>query len=96
MAESENTEVTIDVPLVLKIDVTLLRRQKRYLVEVQQDPEAAAEAKTAIEGILNLLDFVQDQIVDQGLASEPEVFGFSGRSKVPNHTGREARSTRRA
>lgn len=86
MARSTDTpQKTVDVNVTLRVDLDLLRRQKRALVGLQSS-QIGAEKKEAIEGILNLLDFVQDQIVDQGQASEQAVFRF------PSRTG----ATRRA
>ena len=45
---------------VLNIDVPLLKRQKRTLVTLQSKVTTTAREKEAIEGVLNLLDAVQD------------------------------------
>ena len=52
-----------------KIDWKKLRQQKRWLVAYQGGDDNAAE------GLLNLLDHIQDAAVADGLASEEEVFG---------------------
>jgi hypothetical protein len=54
------------------LDLVLLRRQKRHLVEINTGNE---DRNNAVEGMLNLLDHVQDYIVDSGQATEEEVFG---------------------
>lgn len=53
---------TLDADL---IDWELLRRQKDWLSSIPAD------------GILGLIDFIQDAVVAQGLATEVEIFGFS-------------------
>lgn len=49
-----------------KIDWDMLREQKSWLLN--QDNENA-------DGIVNLIDRIQDQAVDNGYASKIEVFG---------------------
>lgn len=49
-----------------KIDWAMLREQKAWLF--RQDNEFA-------DGILNLLDAIQDEAVASGIATEEEVFG---------------------
>lgn len=53
----------------MKIDWPLLREQKRWLIAHQ---DAADEAP--VEGLLGLIDHIQDSAVADGLAEE-EVFG---------------------
>ena len=60
-----------------KIDWTLLRSQKLWLISNQAQETGDETAFEAVEGLLNFLDYIQDSAVDQGLASEEEVFGFS-------------------
>ena len=62
-------QVTISLE---NLDLVLLRRQKRRLVETKTD---IGDHENAIEGMLNLLDHIQDYIVATGQASEAEVFG---------------------
>ena len=58
--------------LIKRIDWPLLREQKEYCTN-----EAAnnADAARIYDGLLNLLDAIQDAAVKDGLASEVEVFG---------------------
>lgn len=51
----------------------LLREQKEYLLnEVANNPDADSNA---YNGILNLIDHLQDAAVLDGVATEDEVFG---------------------
>ena len=62
-------QVTISLE---NLDLVLLRRQKCHLVETKT---VTGDYENAIEGMLNLLDHIQDYIVATGQASEAEVFG---------------------
>jgi hypothetical protein len=65
---------SIEVSLSFKVDLRLLRRQKRALVDIRQIYRVSADQEDAVEAMLNMIDFIQDSIVDQGLAPEEEVF----------------------
>jgi hypothetical protein len=56
------------------LDIDLLRQQK---LEILTIPSSAVttEQFSALAGIINLLDTIQDQIVANGTATEEEVFG---------------------
>lgn len=58
-----------DFNILLSIDWDLLRQQKLWLL--QHDTEEA-------DGLVNLLDHIQDTAVDIGAATEEEVFPNSG------------------
>jgi microcompartment protein CcmK/EutM len=58
-----------------KMDWELLRKQKLVLVELRTGSVVTAEQEESLEGILNLIDFIQDQVVDSGQESEAVVFG---------------------
>jgi hypothetical protein len=49
------------------INWTLLRKQKAWLLAQPECPEA--------QGLISLLDHLQDTAVDEGAATEAEVFG---------------------
>ncbi len=53
----------------------LLRQQKRSLVELRLGSVVTAEQAESIEGMINFLDYIQDQVVDTGQATEIAVFG---------------------
>ncbi len=69
-AKSESIHVLLD----FKIDLTLLRKQKRALIGVREGTAVTYEQEETAEGMLNLIDFIQDSIVKQGLATEEKVF----------------------
>lgn len=64
----------VHVVLAFNIDLSLLRTQKRALIGVYEGGTVTYEQEEAAEGLLNLIDFIQDSIVEQGLATEEEVF----------------------
>lgn len=64
----------IHVTLEFDIDLTLLRNQKRALIGVYEGATINYEQEEAAEGLLNLIDFIQDSVLEQGLAMEEEVF----------------------
>jgi len=51
------------------IDWKLLREQKEWLLSISDVDERN------LDGVLNLIDHIQDQAVEQGVASEEIVFG---------------------
>ena len=55
------------------INWSLLRRQKEYLITLSNDLAHCREGM--LDGVVGLIDFVQDWNVDQGNATELEVFG---------------------
>lgn len=67
------------------LDLTLLRKQKRALIGMYEGATVSYDQEEAAEGLLNLIDFIQDSILAQELATEEEVF--------PRLTKRSASST---
>lgn len=67
---------SVKVTLTMQIDLTLLRRQKRHLLGLCFGSDVSRAQDDTIEGVLHLIDFIQDSIVDQGLASERAVFAL--------------------
>jgi hypothetical protein len=59
------------------IDFKLLRKQKRVLISLASDKRVRTSKSRvdALEGIINLIDHMQDAAVDSGAASEDTVFG---------------------
>jgi len=49
-------------------------KQKHALVGIYEGTTMTFEQEGAAEGMLNLLDFLQDSIVELGLATEDEIF----------------------
>ena len=70
--ESEGELLTVS--LTFPISLSLLKVQKRALVDLTPGVPVTPEQDEAVEGILNLLDFIQDSILEQGLAGEDEIF----------------------
>jgi hypothetical protein len=70
----EIKRTTIKVKVECNIDLALVRRQKHALIGIREGATVSSEQEEAAEGILNLLDFIQDSILEQGLATEDEVF----------------------
>ena len=68
----ETTSIT--VVLSFDIDLQLLRRQKRALIAMPRNFQLSLDQEEAVDGMLNMIDSVQDSILEQGLASEEEVF----------------------
>lgn len=69
-AEAEGIHVVLE----FKIDLALLRKQKRALISIHEGGQVSADQEDAAEGMLNMIDFIQDSILEQGLASEEEIF----------------------
>ena len=59
--------MNLKAKLELSLDLEYLRHQKHWLIEHRDAPEA--------DGLLGLLDAIQDQIHETGQAGEWEVFG---------------------
>lgn len=53
---------------ITNVDWVLLRRQKSYLLDLPQCYE--------IDGLISLIDAIQDEAVDSGAFSAMEVFGL--------------------
>ena len=73
-AHRKHTPESIVVILEMKIDLGLLRKQKRALIAITEGSPVSCEQEDAAEGMLNLLDFIQDSILEQGLATEDDIF----------------------
>ena len=65
---------SIKVAIECDIDLVLLRKQKHAVVELREGTTVTYEQETAAEGLLNLLEFIQDSILEQGLATEEDIF----------------------
>ncbi len=51
-----------------------MRKQKHALVGVCEGVTVTYAQEETAKGMLNLIDFIQDSIVEQGLATEEAVF----------------------
>lgn len=58
----------------LKLDFGLLGKQKNALLGLMGTDRISAEERVAFEGLLGLIDHVQDTAVVEGVATEKEVF----------------------
>jgi hypothetical protein len=74
MQDQASAPSSIKVAIECDIDLALLRKQKRAVVELREGTTVTYEQETAAEGLLNLLDFIQDSILEQGLATEEDIF----------------------
>jgi hypothetical protein len=72
--DTAETPASIEVVLTFKVDLELLRRQKRTLMALPRHFQLSPCQEEAVDGLLNMIDLIQDSVVDQGLASEEEVF----------------------
>jgi hypothetical protein len=59
----------------MNIDWELLREQKHQLIALAFSDTATIKETEALEGVINLLDTIQDEAVSSGLADEETVFG---------------------
>jgi hypothetical protein len=66
-----------DSPTQKSIDWVLLRSQKQSLVAMASDASKPASEIEVFDGVIALLDHIQDDAVAKGLATEQEVFGVS-------------------
>lgn len=69
---TKNIEEVLD-----RVDWRLLKKQKLALVDIViADPEGrSAEEIAALEGVINLIDALQDAVIEDGLFSIDDVFG---------------------
>jgi len=65
---------SIKLTLTVRLGLQDMQSQKRALSLILFRADLRDQHETA-EGLLSLLDYLQDAIVDQGLATEEEVFG---------------------
>lgn len=63
------------------MDWDLLRKQKHILLDIAEGAVVTNEHYEAIEGILNLIDFIQDQVVDSGQQLPEDVFWLEDEQK---------------
>ena len=69
--------------VVLKnIDFKLLKKQKLDLLEIYLDPQLTDSQYSTIEGVVNLIDAIQDYAVDNLGYDEQKVFNLIINSKV--------------
>lgn len=54
----------------------MLAGQKRLLCKIQENPLLTQTEKDAIEGVLCLVDAIQDKVVELGILPESDVFPY--------------------
>lgn len=65
--------------IIKTIDYPLLRKQKESLLKcIDGMPAHLATNNDLLEGLLCLLDEIQDAVVEDGIKTEKEVFGDTG------------------
>ena len=62
--------------LLKNIDFKMLSGQKRSLCLTQENPLLSQTEKDAIEGVLCLVDAIQDKVVELGILPESDVFPY--------------------
>ncbi len=67
--------------IIEKLDFKLLREQKAELIAYTYYNRTSMPVKRvgAIDGIINMLDSIQDAVVQDGIKTEEEVFGKEGK-----------------
>lgn len=66
-------------PFILKkLDYNKLKLQKQHLLELQDNYTTFHTHKKSLQGIINLIDSIQDYAVDVMGKTEEEVFNFKG------------------
>ncbi|GGG86752.1 hypothetical protein [Edaphobacter dinghuensis] len=71
---SQESSTKIRVRLECDIDLVLLRKQKHALFGISEGSAATYEQVEVAEDMLDMLDFILDSILEQGLATEDEIF----------------------
>jgi hypothetical protein len=59
----------------MNLDWKLLREQKSLLLVLAQGGKTTVEETELLQGVVNLMDCLQDYALDNGEATELEVFG---------------------
>jgi len=77
-------EKTVRLQCELDLELADLREQRWVLAGLAMSDKLTSSEKEAIEGLLNLTDFISDKIVEQGLATEKEVFPRDPRRRKRN------------
>jgi hypothetical protein len=67
---------SVRVTVTKRIDLALLRRQKRDLIGLRLGSVVSRAQDDTVEGVLNLLDFIQDSVVARGIVPKNAVFAI--------------------
>ena len=71
----DKMDLLVDVKI-NKIGLDELREQKRHLLQIQSDGKISPEQENAIDGILSLIDAIQDYAVDVLGEDKNRVYSF--------------------
>jgi predicted ATPase len=71
--------------LIKNIDYRMLTSQKQTLLKLQENPVLSQREKDVIEGIINLIDTLQDKAVDSKILTEAEVFPYLNTEENENN-----------
>lgn len=72
--EANGFPASLTINLELKVDLALLRKQKRALAGIIEGASVSYEQEEAADGMLHLLSLIQSSILAQGLATEEDIF----------------------
>ena len=64
------------------VDWKLLREQKKTLVQLTDNPRIMGKQLDHLDGIIGLIDSLQDEVVVWAYYSSREIFGFGSTKKV--------------
>ena len=59
----------------MNVDWELLRDQKLYVLHMVNDKSRSSQERSVLDGLIHFIDAFQDWTVDQGNATEKDVFG---------------------
>jgi hypothetical protein len=74
------------IPKIDRIDWELLRKQKDYLAAMASDKDRLTSEIKILDGVIALIDYIQDDAVSHGKATEHEVFGMMYVIYSPNES----------
>lgn len=79
-----------DFEVLMKLDFTLLKAQKSLLINLQGKKTITKPEWDTLEGIINLIDHIQDTAVKKAIVTEEEAFNLSGEDEQPKMSLKEA------
>lgn len=59
-----------------KVDLTLLKKQKNHLLQIQQEGKITTKQSEAIDGIIGIIDAIQDYASDELGLNQKKVFSL--------------------
>lgn len=79
-----------DFEVLMKLDFTLLKAQKSVLINLQAKKTITKPEWDTLEGMINLIDHIQDTAVAKAIVTEEEAFNLSGEDEQPKMSLKEA------